>query len=166
MLKQYSMKSKCSAKCFVSCLLLIYLLLKRIPKWTCKCANSTIFFQFVHLMHGKKKEPLLVYQINSGKINRYPWRREGSFHSIETNMLDYDIIVSKFKLQLGYNIYFQNKTLRKGMVGWVLWNINHCRLFNAKSSLYIYIKYMICKHILFITFLNFSCSQMVSSIFI
>ena len=23
--------------------------------------------------------------------------------------------------------------------GWVLWHINHCRLFHAKSSLYIYI---------------------------
>ena len=31
--------------------------------------------------------------------------------------------------------------------GLVLWHINHCRLFNVKSSLYIYIKYMICKHI-------------------
>ena len=27
-------------------------------------------------------------------------------------------------------------------VCWVLWHINHCRLFNAKSSLYIYTKYM------------------------
>ena len=26
--------------------------------------------------------------------------------------------------------------------GWLLWYINHCRLFNAKSSLYIYIKYI------------------------
>ena len=26
--------------------------------------------------------------------------------------------------------------------GWVLWHINHCRLFNAKSSLYVYIKYI------------------------
>ena len=26
--------------------------------------------------------------------------------------------------------------------GWVLWHINHCRLYNAKSSLYIYIKYI------------------------
>ena len=26
--------------------------------------------------------------------------------------------------------------------GWVLWHINHCRLFNAKSSLDIYIKYI------------------------
>ena len=26
--------------------------------------------------------------------------------------------------------------------GWVLWHINHCRLFNDKSSLYIYIKYI------------------------
>ena len=24
-------------------------------------------------------------------------------------------------------------------LGWVLWHINHCRLFNAKSYLYIYI---------------------------
>ena len=34
---------------------------------------------------------------------------------------------------------------------WVLWLIKHCRLFNAKFS---YIKYMICKYILLITFLN------------
>ena len=27
--------------------------------------------------------------------------------------------------------------------GWILWQINHCRLFNAKSSLYIYQIYMI-----------------------
>ena len=26
--------------------------------------------------------------------------------------------------------------------GWVLWHINHCRLFNTESSLYIYIKYI------------------------
>ena len=26
--------------------------------------------------------------------------------------------------------------------GWVLWHINHCRLFNAKFSFYIYIKYI------------------------
>ena len=25
--------------------------------------------------------------------------------------------------------------------GWVFWHINHCRLFNTKSSLYIYINY-------------------------
>ena len=30
----------------------------------------------------------------------------------------------------------------------VLWHINHCRLFNAESCFYIYIKYMICKLIL------------------
>ena len=28
------------------------------------------------------------------------------------------------------------------LFGWVLRHINHCRLFNAKSSLYIYIKYI------------------------
>ena len=39
-------------------------------------------------------------------------------------------------------------------LGLVLWHINHCRLFNAKSSSYKYIKYMICKHFMLITFLN------------
>ena len=28
-------------------------------------------------------------------------------------------------------------------LGWVLWHINHCWLFNAKSSLYIYIRYIL-----------------------
>ena len=39
------------------------------------------------------------------------------------------------------------------LVGQVLRHISHCRLFNAKSFLYIYIRYiyMICRHI---TFLN------------
>ena len=32
--------------------------------------------------------------------------------------------------------------------GWVLWHINPCKLFNAKSFLYVYIKYVISKHIL------------------
>ena len=49
--------------------------------------------------------------------------------------------------------------------GWVLWHINHYRLFDAKSSLYIYIKYMICKHILKKKNLNkheafFFCTQL------
>ena len=26
---------------------------------------------------------------------------------------------------------------------WVLWHINHCKLFKAKSSLYIYIRYIL-----------------------
>ena len=32
--------------------------------------------------------------------------------------------------------------------GLVLWHINHCKLFDAKSFLYIYIKYMISKNVL------------------
>ena len=32
--------------------------------------------------------------------------------------------------------------LKLVLIGWVLWHINHCRLFNAKSSLYICIKYI------------------------
>ena len=34
------------------------------------------------------------------------------------------------------------------LFGLVLWHINHSRLFNANSSLYVYIKYRICKHVL------------------
>ena len=38
--------------------------------------------------------------------------------------------------------------------GLVLWHINHCRSFNAKSFLYIYIKYTRFLNILSMTFLN------------
>ena len=38
--------------------------------------------------------------------------------------------------------------------GLVLWSINYCRLVNAKSFIYIYIRYMISKHILSVSFLN------------
>ena len=34
-------------------------------------------------------------------------------------------------------------------VGCVLWHINPCRLFHAKSCLFIYIRYMICEQIKF-----------------
>ena len=40
---------------------------------------------------------------------------------------------------ISFTIPKQNQRLQ---IGWVLWHINHCRLFNAKSSLYIYIKYI------------------------
>ena len=45
---------------------------------------------------------------------------------------------------------------KKGLVffGLVLWHINHCVLLNAKSFLYIIIKFMISKNIKPITFLN------------
>ena len=38
--------------------------------------------------------------------------------------------------------------------GLVLWYIKYCKSFNAKSCLYVRIKYMISKHILWITVLN------------
>ena len=38
-----------------------------------------------------------------------------SHHGIETNVLDYDIIISEFKLKLYYYIHFQTNTLGKGM---------------------------------------------------
>ena len=52
-------------------------------------------------------------------------------------------------MELGFNFWL-------GLVWfvWVKWHINYCRLSKAKSCLYIYIKYRLCKHILLITFLN------------
>ena len=47
----------------------------------------------------------------------------------------------------------ENNKLSYGWFGLVLWHFNPCWLFNVKSSLYIHIKYMICKHIL-LMFLN------------
>ena len=43
--------------------------------------------------------------------------------------------------------------------GLVLWHINHCGLFNAKSYFYMYIKYMICKQILYIHTIKWSNSS-------
>ena len=43
-------------------------------------------------------------------------------------------MVSKFKSNM--------RRLSIFLIGLFLWHINHCKLFNAKSSLYIYIKYI------------------------
>ena len=50
-------------------------------------------------------------------------------------------------------VLFLNPQSRVNMFSLVLWHIDYCRSFNAKS-LYTYIKYIISKHILKITFLN------------
>ena len=50
-----------------------------------------------------------------------------------------------------------NRKLARGstiIFGLVLWHINHSSLFDTKSFLYLYIKYMISKHIFLKTFLN------------
>ena len=44
-----------------------------------------------------------------------PGGGEGSACGIVVNMLDCDIIVSKFELKLHYYIHFQPNTLKKGM---------------------------------------------------
>ena len=51
---------------------------------------------------------------------------------------------------------FKNMTKirTKVLLNLVLWHINHYRLFNAKSFLYMYNKYKTSKHILKKTFLN------------
>ena len=38
--------------------------------------------------------------------------------------------------------YILNIKIYRIWFGWVLWHINHCRLKNAKSALYIHIKYI------------------------
>ena len=53
-------------------------------------------------------------------------------------------------LSIKWTDYMQNEEIRFGLV---LWHINHCRLFNTKSCLYIYIKYIWFVNILLI-FLN------------
>ena len=47
-----------------------------------------------------------------------------------------------FSNKCDYRFLFPNEINLKIWFGWVLWHINNCRLFNAKSSLYIYIKYI------------------------
>ena len=58
----------------------------------------------------------------------------------------YTVIVIGTRLGLLYGIRF--------WLGLVLWHTNHCWLFYAKPFSYVYVEYMISKHILLITFLN------------
>ena len=54
-------------------------------------------------------------------------------------------IKSSFRTtQIEWHMWIGLSGYRKGfgLVWWVLWHINLCRLFNATSSLYIYIKYI------------------------
>ena len=63
--------------------------------------------------------------------------------------------------------YYLN-TFMISRFGWVLWHINHCRLFNAKSSLYIW--YMICKYLVcreqFLNQTEIICLHLVKTLFI
>ena len=75
------------------------------------------------------------------------------------------VIIKWFKLQDSRKPDYQHLKLLRTMVGWILWDINLCRLVNAKSRLYIYSKYIWFLNILYITFLNepelifFICTQ-------
>ena len=90
---------------------------------------------------------------------------EGKFFYFKINKLNYKEFL-KFAIQWRQNPFItlkkktkqkKKKLIRNFQVssphptkwfGWILWHINHFRLFNAKSYLYLYIKYMICKQIL------------------
>ena len=52
-----------------------------------------------------------------------------------------------------------NTSITISLGGLGLWHINLYRLFNAKSYFYVYIKYMICKHILYIHIFKWSNSS-------
>ena len=41
-----------------------------------------------------------------------------------------------------FSVYLNSPSKYWVEIGLVLWNINYCRLFNVKSSLYIYIEYI------------------------
>ena len=58
--------------------------------------------------------------------------------STYNNKIQIIITTTNIKKQLKLRL----KKYSPKMIGLVLWHINHCRLFNAKFSLYIYIKYI------------------------
>ena len=63
-------------------------------------------------------------------------------------ILSYDIYIVLWKINIHLLFFpFEINTALifiLWMVGFILWHINLCWLFNAKSCLYIYIEYMIC----------------------
>ena len=51
-------------------------------------------------------------------------------------------LLTRPNISLSWNFHLFLVSVQRGWFGCVLWHINHCRLFNAKSSLYIYSKYI------------------------
>ena len=68
-------------------------------------------------------------------ISKLVWSGWVSWHLLLISVYTYICIYIYIKYTYIYLIY---------MIGfsWVLWHINHCRLFNAKFSLYINIEYI------------------------
>ena len=81
------------------------------------------FMAYQHYRLSNTKSSLYIYI-------KYIWLGLVAFYCIST-IVGYLMPNPLYTYILIYRIWF----------GWVLWHINHCRLFNAKSSLYIYIIY-------------------------
>ena len=62
-----------------------------------------------------------------------------NIHQFVIMVVNYIFKYLKVKVLLAYLLRI---IIRIKRWGGLLWHINHCRLFNAKSSLYIYIKYI------------------------
>ena len=67
--------------------------------------------------------------------------RQQCLRGVMVKAMDCRVVVSEFELQSRSYVHFRTNTLGKSMnplippvmVGWVLWHIKLCRLFNAKS---------------------------------
>ena len=99
-------------------------------KSTCKCPLKVPPVKWLcyrkTFTHKQKGRRVL------SKINKQP------FSQCKGIKLKYNYDFKKFYI----NIMNDRDYLKSCIYGLVLWHINHCRLFNAKSSLYIYIKYI------------------------
>ena len=84
----------------------------------------------------ESNDPSSIYEWVEGKTGLFIL---GMATSLGEEKLFSNLFISFWKLTL-YHILL---VLRVGwLVGLILWHINHCWLFNAKSSLYIYVKYI------------------------
>ena len=93
--------------------------------------------QFFFFLKPKIYTNCLILKHSSGVISSLVVRELRTFvftyfHEFLKNFLFHDIRY----------FYLRQIIYKQPVFGWVLWHINHCKLFNAKSSLYIYIRYI------------------------
>ena len=96
-------------------------------------------FSLVYLFNGISTD----YDLSNAEI----WFISKYLSEIITIFSMFQSIFLKLHFYLSTHYYDMNyfnliQRISIQLIGWVLWQINHCGLFNAESSLYIYIKYI------------------------
>ena len=110
------------------------------------CVEKKVYVVETHRLTSKKKVQSTVVS-KEGHADSLLEHEKSNYYRFQVTINSHQLLRqnSPHSLNDSYirtgqtNLIFNKRFV---WFGWVLWHINHSRLFNAKSSLYIYIKYI------------------------